>query len=1110
MRVSRLDLVRYGHLEGVSLDFGPARECDVTVIYGDNEAGKSTLYEAWLDLLFGIPMRSDRTFRFDRRDLEITASLDTDDGVISVRRIGRGLLDSAGHPLDESWLHDCLPSGDRDAFRKRFSLDDQTLRAGGEEIASGHGDLGSALHVGTSGTLGVADALDELGKRVDAFHKKRGRSTRLAEAKSELKDLAERLKDSAVTPPAWDTLTEAVTEAERRVELAREGLACARMSADLYARATRIRSARADVERLNADLAELPAGSDLPAGAEVDVNAALTLLDTVREGKAVHEHAIAEAQAILDRMPEDEEGLRIADEMERIEGLRDARDASILDRAQTAIADLPEREKACAALLARRDAALARAGTSDLPALDREGLERIEAALRQAEAAQRDAGSKVADKDRAEAAIPPEVVHSGDRTVLDHALEAMPHPDELDRLTREAAAARDRAVSAAQSLPHAWRNLCDDLPEDETVEAALDRWRNAERHFHSVDKAADEARRMLDEAEAAEAALRARPDSVDETGKAAARQARDLAWDRHRASLSEATADRFAEAMRADDDAMRHFLKGAETRAALEEAQQRSARAGREAERAREVRDAAEAALAEARRVVDRLAQRLGDVEPSGLRARLARLRKALDADLTAERAERDLAKAKTRERVASEALAAALIASGGEIGPDLRLSAGQHRDRLIDAEKKFALREAALRRAAETRETAEEALRVAGMADSALRELLDGLFCADASLAELRTLLPDLGEALRLDEEYRSAVSRIETLRTDIARLDQAVAPLRTPFPEGDALTCLARARARAGEARNVAARRTEAKEAIAKASEELARLAVRAASADQKIEAVFVDQGGEGPPGIRLASLLDRDAKRRRVAELRGQIAEARQEVDRDALEAEIANMTPGRADILADDVVEAENALGAAREALGSARTKRDDALDGAGGDAARQARAALLADLRTEAREAVALRLGEMVARRALARHQGENRGRMLEAAQAAFARLTEGAWTRLETGPGDKGEALFAIGRGERTRVDQLSTGTRGQIYLALRLAGHAMVADPPPFVLDDIAETFDDSRARATLTMLGEIGARGQAILMTHHRHLVDMARETLPGVHLQELPARA
>ena len=55
--------------------------------------------------------------------------------------------------------------------------------------------------------------------------------------------------------------------------------------------------------------------------------------------------------------------------------------------------------------------------------------------------------------------------------------------------------------------------------------------------------------------------------------------------------------------------------------------------------------------------------------------------------------------------------------------------------------------------------------------------------------------------------------------------------------------------------------------------------------------------------------------------------------------------------------------------------------------------------------------------------------------------------------------------------------------------------------------LDDIMETFDDTRARAALQLCAEIGASGQAILFTHHAHLVEMAQTAVPGVAIVEMP---
>ena len=80
----------------------------------------------------------------------------------------------------------------------------------------------------------------------------------------------------------------------------------------------------------------------------------------------------------------------------------------------------------------------------------------------------------------------------------------------------------------------------------------------------------------------------------------------------------------------------------------------------------------------------------------------------------------------------------------------------------------------------------------------------------------------------------------------------------------------------------------------------------------------------------------------------------------------------------------------------------------------------------------------------------------------------------------------------------------------GQLYFALRLAGYRSFARDPgplPMILDDIMETFDDTRARAALRLCAEVGANGQAILFTHHAHLVELARDCIEGVAVVNMP---
>jgi len=60
VRIARLDLTRYGKFSDRRFDFGPAPVggSDFHIVYGLNEAGKSTAAAAILDLLFGIEKHS--------------------------------------------------------------------------------------------------------------------------------------------------------------------------------------------------------------------------------------------------------------------------------------------------------------------------------------------------------------------------------------------------------------------------------------------------------------------------------------------------------------------------------------------------------------------------------------------------------------------------------------------------------------------------------------------------------------------------------------------------------------------------------------------------------------------------------------------------------------------------------------------------------------------------------------------------------------------------------------------------------------------------------------------------------------------------------------------
>jgi uncharacterized protein YhaN len=64
MRFVNLGLERYGHFEDCTLSFRGG-EPDLHVVYGANEAGKTTSMAAVSDLLYGFPSRSPYNFIYD-------------------------------------------------------------------------------------------------------------------------------------------------------------------------------------------------------------------------------------------------------------------------------------------------------------------------------------------------------------------------------------------------------------------------------------------------------------------------------------------------------------------------------------------------------------------------------------------------------------------------------------------------------------------------------------------------------------------------------------------------------------------------------------------------------------------------------------------------------------------------------------------------------------------------------------------------------------------------------------------------------------------------------------------------------------------------------------
>jgi uncharacterized protein YhaN len=95
--------------------------------------------------------------------------------------------------------------------------------------------------------------------------------------------------------------------------------------------------------------------------------------------------------------------------------------------------------------------------------------------------------------------------------------------------------------------------------------------------------------------------------------------------------------------------------------------------------------------------------------------------------------------------------------------------------------------------------------------------------------------------------------------------------------------------------------------------------------------------------------------------------------------------------------------------------------------------------------------------------------------------------------------------------GNTLRIEHLSGGTREQLFLAIRLAmieHFSSLGVELPIVLDDILVNFDEQRTRAAIEeLLRQTGDNQQILFFTCHQHLAEMFRQR--GVSTVMLPDR-
>lgn len=362
-----------------------------------------------------------------------------------------------------------------------------------------------------------------------------------------------------------------------------------------------------------------------------------------------------------------------------------------------------------------------------------------------------------------------------------------------------------------------------------------------------------------------------------------------------------------------------------------------------------------------------------------------------------------------------------------------------------------------------------------------------------------------------RASEDAERAKAKLAEAREAIASFDREWTTRAAPFgsmtpPDACRL---------AQQIAELAGRMRLANERSAQIANARARIASHAERVETLRAALIADPIPEGTSPISLllarveradrAASLERDLARidRQIADLEPN-PEQLPHLVKELASANLLELDALRAK-LRRELATAERALGETLREAGVADANQAS-LDGS----AKAAR--LAAELESKRAELATLvdRLGPLiVARHALgesiSRFERDNQPGLLSSVSRLLARITGERWVRVEQRFSETRLRVVSAQGDERT-FDELSTGTREQLYLAIRLAfveDYCKKNEPLPIVMDDVFVNFDEARAKGAFSALKPLLERTQIFFFTCHEAQVEIARTVFPNLNL-------
>jgi uncharacterized protein YhaN len=1161
VRIDRIELLRFGHFANRVIDF-PVTTPDYYVIYGDNEAGKSTLLRGISSLFFGVPSRTVDVHSCKASELRIGATISEGAKRFSFRRrkgTSGTLLNLDDGQIPESAVNSFLRELDRERFEQFFGLTHQRLREGGEELLRGKGDIGSALFQ-AAGLLELRTLLEKLDSETKELFSPKSRTKVINSAIEEYKTAraeVRRLAISASSVKQKQTELDGAREAHERLKAESESLL------HELVRLRRIASNKPDIARLQelrGTLLALDHIPLLPIGARRERDeAASSLAEATGQIRLLTEH-IGQRKERIEALHINALLKNHAKEIEELNGETNDYHRSVNDRPKR----MNERAEAIQRAGAEwgriwRDRPIADAemlrdaysGKSRILALITEHA-RLTTALAQAEELARTAREdQVRLQDELERCPDP-----GDPAALIAALEhakSLGDADEgIARLKSDIGRMLTTANRDLKKL-RGWAGNAQGLeglktPLPTTIDRYVSEW---ERKSVSQREGKTRVSAVIETIRTKQAEIDRIAANISAAGAnelVGIRNHRDRLWRLIYSLAFDKTLSIEAAQIESGDSAPLGQNFANQLCQADEIADARFANAKDVAIHDRLIKEI-EAAGGEQARIAEDLARL--DVEVRQLREKWgtewpslgfeplspAEMKEWMQARQTildrleqCHEKEDDLGMKMGRTERAADQIRTCLaqfratpLPHGDSLALVVKVAEGvakevQEKRRLIADIRRQLQQLSPDKRQARQDECSDQLADWTQRWSAVVATLLlpDGRNPEQVgeALSVLEKVFGHLKDAENLQHRVNRIGENIDLFEKRVALLVAAADPSLTSRSADVAVTELHARLVETGKAETeretLEVQNVRDEEVIAGHRSKVQRAEVSlkklkdlgGCNTAQDLEATIAASEQKAEKREEYERIAQGLIERNAAPDVRD-IEEEAAGHDLDSLQSVIAS-GGNRQKELQDEVFKTGSEYGTLLQEFERMQASDQSTVEAQKAeDALGRVRPALAHYLR--------LQIAAEVLQRSIESYREKHQGPVLARASDLFSSLTLGNYSGLTTGFGDNDKTVLVAIRSskENIEIEGLSDGTRDQLYLALRLAAiehHVETVSPCPVILDDILINADDARASATLEVLGNLARRTQVLFFTHHRHLERLGREA--GAQVVDLNA--